>query len=413
MKTFRYALLLFVLARWNLSDQGFGGENVTDTPFSVAAVLVHEQAFDRPHDVELQGGLAFVPGKGGSIAIVDVSDPTNPQLVWHQHDMGRLDEAETVLPAGDRLFLGTHDFISIDIRNPRQPVFEARVSTMPKISHINGMARRGDTIFAAGKNGVLAAFDVSNDRQGSRTRLPTRQQGDGPADLSDKTAALNVREQFDIGWPHDVDLYADYAVVPDPRRFGRVKEPGKLALFQVFDRETGELLPADRWKLTGEVATEQLVGANRVQVSGHHAFVGASTRAQGGRLVVVDLSEPDSPRQVAWLPFAQRDGWGPNGLTVAGQVVFLAGGQSVEAIDISRPQQPVKLASRRFADVFQNARPRYSGGGDSGHDLVYRDRYLYVTGQNDNCLMILRVECERIRQLGGQTLLKRPCSFDR
>jgi hypothetical protein len=383
-KPSRHRVLLFVLVTWNLPTVGFSGESEPEAAFSVAAVLVHKEAFDRPHDIELQGDLAFVPGKGGSIAIVDVSRPTRPQLVWHRRDPERLDDAETVLPAGERLLLGTHRFHSIDIRHPQRPVFEQELSTTPEISHINGMARRGDTIFAAGKNGVLAAFDIS--------------QPAAPAVVG----ALDLRHKYDIGAPHDVDLYQAYAVVPDPRQFGRVKEPGKLALIQVLDGEGGKPLPADRWKLAGVVATEELVGANRVQVAGHYAFVGASTRGKGGRLVVVDLSKPDAPRLVASLPFAAEDGWGPNGLAVAGRVVFLAGGQSVEAIDISRPRQPVKLAGRRFADVFRNANPRYEGGGDSGHDLVYRDGYLHVTGQNDGCLMILKVNAERIRQLADR-----------
>ena len=131
-------------------------ESDVDAPFSVAAVLVHKQAFDRPHDVALQGDLAFVPGKGGSLAIVDVTDPTKPQLLWHRHDTKGLDDAETVLPSRDQLFLGTHDFISIDIRNPKQPVFATRLSTMPKISHINGMVRRGDNQRASSVNTLIA-----------------------------------------------------------------------------------------------------------------------------------------------------------------------------------------------------------------------------------------------------------------
>ena len=53
----------------------------------------------------------------------------------------------------------------------------------------------------------------------------------------------------------------------------------------------------------------------------------------------------------------------------------------------------------RIPHELANANPRYAGGGDSGHDLVYHDGYLYVTGQNDNCLMILHVELKRIREL--------------
>ncbi len=114
MQSTRYFWLLFVLATSNRPDHVLASESDADAPFSVAAVLVHKQAFDRPHDVELQGDLAFVPGKGGSLAIVDVTDPTKPQLLWHRHDTKGLDDAETVLPSRDQLFLGTHDFISID-----------------------------------------------------------------------------------------------------------------------------------------------------------------------------------------------------------------------------------------------------------------------------------------------------------
>ncbi len=381
MRSSRHLLLFFVLATWPLLDRGLAGETVAEASFSVAAVLVHEQAFDRPHDVELDGDLAFVPGKSGSLAIVNVADPTAPKIIWHRRDAKDLDEAETVLPMKDRLLLGTHDLISIDIAGPRRPVFQGRVSDRSRISRINGMARRGDIVFAACKHGWLDAFDVGTPA--------------APA----LAGAVNIRERHGIGWPHDVDLYAEYAVVPDPQRFGLENEAGKLALVQVFDKETRKLLPAEQWKLAGLVATDELVGANRVQVCGHYAFVGASTSAKGGRLVVVDLSKPECPRQVAWLPFAADDGWGPNGLTVAGDVVFLAGGQSVEAIDIGLPDRPVKLAGRRFAKELPNAATRSTGKGDSGHDLVYRNGYLYVTGQNDHCLMILRVESMRIRRL--------------
>jgi hypothetical protein len=67
----------------------------------------------------------------------------------------------------------------------------------------------------------------------------------------------------------------------------------------------------------------------------------------------------------------------------------------VEAIDISEPARPVKLASYKCPEVF-------TIGRDSVHDLVHRDGYLYVTGKNDNCLCILRVNSRHIRQLAGE-----------
>ena len=88
MRSFCRILPVFLLPVWLPiwipPDPGLAGEPDT-AAFSVAAVLVHKQAFDRPHDVELQGDLAFVPGKGGSLAIVNVSDPTKPRLAQKAH----------------------------------------------------------------------------------------------------------------------------------------------------------------------------------------------------------------------------------------------------------------------------------------------------------------------------------------
>ena len=350
-------------------------------PFRVASVLTHKEALDRPHDIELQGNVAFVPGKGGSLAILDVTDPRSPEIIWHRRQPKELNDAETVLPLDDRLFLGTNDFHSIDISNPRKPVFLSRISDRKQIARMNGMVRRDQWIFAASKHGWLDAFDISDPKQ------PTL------------ASAADIKSRFGVGSPHDVDLFGDHAVVPDPAGFDRSKQAGKLALVRVFGTRTKQLLPAEKWTLTGIVVSKELAGANRVQVLGNHAFVGASTRAGGGMFVVIDLSDSSSPQQVATLPFAPNDGWGPNGLTVAGNVVFLAGGQSVEAIDIREPTQPKKLANQSFPKELANANPRYKGGGDSGHDLVYRDGYLYVTGQNDNCLLVLQVESKQIRDL--------------
>ena len=38
----------------------------------LVGVLHDEHALRRPHDVELQGDVAFVPGKGGSLALIDI-----------------------------------------------------------------------------------------------------------------------------------------------------------------------------------------------------------------------------------------------------------------------------------------------------------------------------------------------------
>jgi len=348
-----------------------GGE----AAFSVAAILRDDEAFDRPHDVELQGNLAFVPGKGGSLAVVDVTDPEDPKILWCRRDAQELDDAETVLPLGDYLLLGTNDLISIDVSDPRSPRFLKTISDRRRISRINGMARLGNRVFAASKDGWVDVFDVAD--PASPTFL----------------GALNTRQNGKLGWPHDIDVFGDCVVIVDPAGFGKRGLPGKVGLYRVADPVTDEPLPVEAWPLVGVLVSHDLVGANRVQVKGHYAFVGGSQGDKPSNAVTVDLSDPTRPVQAAVVRFS--DTRGPNGLTIAGDVLFLAGGQTVEAIDVRDPAKPVKLASYKCPEAFP-------AGRDSAHDLVYRDGYLYVTGQNDHCLCILRVDSPLIRDLAAR-----------
>ena len=78
-------MLSTIVATSAVSARGFSDDGSGKTELSVVSLLVHQQAFDRPHDVELLGDLAVVPGKGGSIAIVDIADPNVPQVLWHRN----------------------------------------------------------------------------------------------------------------------------------------------------------------------------------------------------------------------------------------------------------------------------------------------------------------------------------------
>ena len=145
------------------------------------------------------------------------------------------------------------------------------------------------------------------------------------------------------------------------------------------------------------VESPDLAGANRIQVQGQHAYVACSiapdaTHLRQGRGVIVDLADPREARQVASIESAAQRG--PNGLTISGKVWFLAGGQTVEAIDISKPAEPRKLLTFRLADVLPTST-------DNAHDLVYRDGYLYITGQSDHRLVILEVHHPDVLRLAA------------
>ncbi len=368
----RYALNL---ARVILLITPFGLFVHAEDAFRIVSMTLHDEALAGAHDVELQGNLAFVPGKRNSLSIVDISNPERPNLLWSLSSP-EIPDSETVLPMGDFLLLGTRDFLTLDIQDPNNPIVLKKISDRPRIDKINGMILLGNYVLGANKSGYITAFDITDIRN--------------PAFFG----ALETNEQFGLRLPHDIAVYGDYIVIVDPNGF--TPPVGRLGIFKVL--ENGNLLPADEWSLTGKIEASELIGANRLQIKANYAYVGGSLTPEAralssepSRVSVVDISDPSRPAIVASLPF--DDVRGPNGLTIAGKILFCAGGQTVCAYDISNPENPIPVASQSFP-VY-----RYSERTDNYHDLVYRDGYLYISAQSDNGFLILEVEDVIVRRL--------------
>ncbi len=348
-------------------------EAPTPPALELIGVLHDDAALNGAHDVQLQGDVAYVAGKGGSLAIIDVSDPTAPTLLGSIVDAELIEDAETVAPLGDVLLVGARDLLAIDVADPRNPKILARISDQPKIDRINGMVIHEGILFTANKSGWIGVFDVTDPAQ--------------PKYLD----AFDARALGGQAMPHDIALWGDKLVVVNTQQ--NVKN--QLRIYEPFNAE-GELLPAEDWGVGPAVhsATNgfDLDGANRVAVRGDLTFVGAFAP---DRMAVVGLNEPG---QLANMPACDIDA---TGLAVSGDIVFLSGGECVEAIDVSRPDQPVSVARFRTGDLFPTRRIERGGAWryDNGHDLVYRDGLLYVTAQIDNRLGVLRVNDERIRAL--------------
>ncbi len=357
-------------------------ENQRLDSFSLVGLLHDDRALNRPHDVELRGDVAYVPGKGGSLAIVDVSDPAKPSLL---SSLLGLEDAETVLPMGDVLLLGTRDFLAVDVSDPRHPRVIKRISKRPQVDRINGMARRGDHVFAANKSGHVTLFDVSDPAE--------------PALMG----VLDTKPRGGLRAPHDIAALDDHIIVVSAGNSGDLWSPhNDVAIYRVADPHTHDLLPVEEWTVEGVVKdngrlSDNLSGANRVALTGdrHHAAVGAFVCDRVG---IIDLRNPAAPRLIANMPVGDISA---TGMTLSGKALFVAGGECVEAIDISDPANPVSIAQYRGGKLFPTRKlifggqPRY----DNAHDLVYRDGYLYVTAQNDNQFGILKINDPRILKL--------------
>ncbi len=349
-----------------------------DSPFTLVGLLHDDVALNRPHDIELQGDLAFVPGKGGSLAVIDVSDATGPSLLSSLSGLEALEDAETVLPMGKTLLVGARDLLAVDISDPRRPVIVSHISDRPRIDRINGMALRGGFLLTANKSGFIGVFDV---RHPDRPRL---------------IGALDTRTRGNLQSPHDLAVVGDRIIVVNAAHQG----PVYARIYQVADPTTHRLLPISQWKEEGTISDrgklhQHLGGANRVAVAGDFAGIGAFVRDRVG---IVELANPRRPVLRATMPVADI---GANGMVAVGRVLFVAGGEAVEAIDISRPTRPVSVAQYRNGRLFPTRRLMLGKTArfDNAHDLVYRNGYLYVTAQNDNQIGILKVNHPTVLKL--------------
>lgn len=354
---------------------------------TLAAVLTDPEGFAGAHDIEIHRGIAYLAGKGGSIAVVDVRKPGAPKLLWSQRDSVGFEDSETVLPLeGDRLLVGTRDVLLFDVSRPGKPRLVTRLHQRPVVDTINGFARLSHTVYAANKFGHIFAVDVS---------VP---------DQLKLLGSRNAQEHDGMNSPHDVAVMGDFLVVVSPQGFGRDRDkPGVVAVYRIANQATGfettgyraatgRMLTPDQWTLVGKIEHLRLAGANRVRTRGKFAYIGSSLtdtadRSEGrsGNVAVIDLTEPAKPQLRGAVSFP--DHRGPNGLEVAGSLVFAAGGKSVQVIDVADPANPRAVAAFSSSDVFP-------GGADDGHDLVYQAGHVFVTAQRTHALVVFKLSDE-------------------
>lgn len=334
---------------------------------TVVAVLQDETALAGAHVIRMHAGLAYVAGKGGSLAVVSVAQPSAPELLWSNQDAEINEDAQTVLPLDrGRLLVGARELLLFDIRQPSKPALLATLRDRPRIDQINSFARFGDTVYGANSDGYIFSADVSG---------------------TDKIRLLGtraVRERDNLAGLRDVALAGEFLVVVDGGGFGRKDRSRQLGIYSVIDSVTRAPLAPEQWGSPTILTDRRFAGANRVVTAGSFAYVGSKHN-----VTIVDLSNPAKPSVRGSIAFP--DDRGPTGLAVSGHIVFAAGGQTVQALDVSNPAQPRELAR-------VTAPAAFSGGGDDARDLGYHDGHLFVTAQTSHALVVVRVDGKQLQE---------------
>ena len=357
------AVVLLISAALITADGCLGMRRAQKEMMSVVSVSIDTKALAGPHDIELQGDIAFVAGKWGSFAAVDISDASKPAVL--DCITGPAD-AQTVFPVSGVCYLGGEDFFAIDVTEPANLKVMKKISDK-RIPSINGIARYGDYLLCASKGNHITVFDISS----AANPLLIDALHTGPLLRS----------------PHDIAVFDNYIVVVN---ISAKPEQHSLRIYRVAEKRASGLLGTDEWVLESSIREPGLRGANRVHITGKYAVVGCNLANHA--VAVVDISEPSDARVLKSEPtFVNYC----SGLTVAGNIAIAALTNAIELFDISEPANIRSAAAQEFPTVF----PKGSETVHSGHDLVYRNGLIYVTAQFDDAVGIIRVNDARLRAL--------------
>jgi len=332
-----------------------------DAGLSLLAVLEHD-SLAGAHDIEVRENLAFVAGKTGRFAIVDVADTKAPSVLsmMNVEDEPALGNAQTVLLTGDTCLLGADALLAIDISDPASPSITHIVED-ERIARINGMVQWGDHAIAVNKTGYLDVFDITDPRK--------------PEFLG----AADTRKEGNLKSPHDVATFGDrYLVVPSAGK----DMPTYFGIYQISE-DGEELSTAEEWKCLGTVSDPKLAGANRIVADSRYAYVVCH---YSHRLGVIDLAEPGAPQLITTIRTA---GYEPDGLALHGDKLFVGAGRTVEVFHVANPAEPQRVALYKGDPLFAESK---GPGLGNAHDLVVKDGIVYVTAQRDNRIGILKFE---------------------
>jgi hypothetical protein len=334
------------------ADSGTSGGQGNDSPPAFVGTVQHDRYLDRPHDVEVEGTLAYLPGKGGSFGIVDVSDPTNPAVLG---GIAGLENAQTV-GIGDPaslVYVSEGESVhAVSVDPPADPTIVGTASART-LSRINGWAEYRDRLFTASKRGWLGVVDVREPRN------PT------VLDAFDLTATAGVDA------PHDVARCGDHLVVPNQPQGAHPKG----CVVRAFD--DGRIRDADDFEVVGTFDHPRLDGCNRVVVDGTDAFVANN---YSHTVAVVDCSTPTDPT-ITCVADATEEG--PNGLCLTADSLLAGSGRYVDWYGRRDPHALEQTDRIDDPDRFE--------APGSAHDLEVARGYLYVSAQAANRLNVYEV----------------------
>jgi hypothetical protein len=318
--------------------------DVTDpaAPKPMAVYDSHGKAFD----LAIDGDRAFLANGKSSFQVLDIADPENPKLLGKCRTPG---DAYRIALQENRAYVadGGGGLVIIDISQPANPQPVSRYVGGIQRDMARGVAVSGKHVYVAHAAAGLHVIDIAN------PRAP----GEGPLIYTGSRAALDVAVSKNLACVADYWeglLVFDVSRPDMPLCVSRCQWPGTPSgvaltgmLAIVADRAGMQIVdlsdPRDP-KLRGryDVPDKQPVA---VAVAGRFAYLAETppdtSPDEGGRIEIIDLTDPDTPRPIAALDTAGS----ASDVAVAGNVAYVAEAEgSVLMLDVSDPAAPTPFA---------------------------------------------------------------------
>jgi len=303
----------------------------------------YEDTIGNASGVYVSGDFVYVADGGSGLAVIDISDPTNPGTPVYEDTTG---SAMGVYVSGDFAYVadGGSGLTVINISdptNPGTPVYEDTTGSAM------GVYVSGDYAYVADGGSGLAVIDISDPTNpGTPAYEDTGDYASGVyvsgdyayvADLVTGLAVIDISDPTNPGTPvyedttgyaYDVYVSGDYAYVADWNSglaVINISDPTNPGA-PVYEDTTGNA--------RGAPVYEDTTGnARGVYVSGDYAYVAAGTSG----LAVMDISESIDPGTPVYEATNDR----ANGIYLSGDYAYVANSYSgLAVIDISDPTNP-------------------------------------------------------------------------
>ena len=323
---------------------------------SIAGSVVDGTDLSGAVDLQVVGDYAYVCSyTGASLAVVDVSDPTDPIVIGSTGTLTNLAGARAVCVSGNHAYVAAFDADRLTIINISDPTTPVEVGSVTG-SNLDG----AEGVCVSGNYAYVTAYEVDKLTVVDITD-PTN-----PTELGSVAGTYTNRIR-------KLNIVGNYA-------YATAYADDSLTIFNISDPTTPVQVGT-----TGVLPN--MGGAYDVYVSGAYAYVSAS---DGYDLTIFNISDPTALVQVGTTSAVSGFG-SARGLSLSGDYLYLIGAGVMGVFDISDPTTPVEVGRITNAEIA------------SADNIFILGGYAYIpTAQNS--LVVIDLDGQKLTTLEAGTI---------